>query len=155
LNNKKRKQLDGKERTFLFLSIFIGLIFLDQITKFFARNYLTKPIEIINGIVGFTLVKNTGSLFGLLKDSNLYLIWLSIIALGFMIYYYNSFENRTFTKLLVIFIAAGILGNLIDRIVFGAVIDFIDLKFWPVFNIADSLITIGVIGLLIYYLSKK
>lgn len=140
-----------KSNTLLFASaLFLILIFLDQFTKYLARNYLTEPVQIIKNIFHLTLVKNTGSLFGLLQNTNVYLIWFSVIALGFIIYYYDSFPKKRIPKLLILIITAGIIGNLIDRILFGYVIDFIDLRIWPVFNIADSMITIGVIGLLLY-----
>ncbi|MEK6835759.1 MAG: signal peptidase II [Nanoarchaeota archaeon] len=109
------------------------LIILDQITKFI-----------------FPSIINTGIAFGLLKGYNLLFILVNLIILAIVIYYY--IKNKK-VRLALSFLIAGIIGNLIDRIFFNGVRDFIDLKFWPVFNLADSFNVIGVI--LIFYLVLK
>ena len=108
------------------------LILLDQISKFyfFRKN---------------SFVSNTGTFFGLLKNMNFVFIILSIVVIVFVIYYYKEDKLRSGFD----FVLAGAFGNLIDRLFRGFVVDFIDLKFWPVFNLADVFITLGVI-LLIY-----
>jgi signal peptidase II len=141
-----------RKKLFL-ISLFIILLILDQLTKYFARK-LAYSMPIIKNFFHLTFVKNTGIGFGLFQNANPYLIWISIIALGFIMYYYDKMPKKTFPKVAVLFIAAGIAGNLIDRLVFGHVIDFIDFRIWPVFNIADSLITIGIITLIFYSLKK-
>jgi len=110
------------------------LIVLDQITKHFL-----------------TTVTNTGAAFGILKGFNIPLLIISLIALVICIFFYVK-DKRI--KLPLMFLIAGIIGNSIDRIFFGHVRDFINLGFWPVFNLADTFNVIGVI-LLIIILWKK
>ncbi len=112
------------------------LIFLDQLTKF-----------LIPGIT------NTGAAFGILQGQNIFLILLSLIVISIIIFYYKKYKEL---RLYLILILSGVIGNLIDRIFFGYVRDFINLKIWPVFNLADSYSVTGVI-LLVYiiYFKKK
>lgn len=110
------------------------LIALDQISKYFL-----------------TTVTNTGAAFGILKGFNIPLLIISLIALVVAIYFYLKDKEL---RIPLIFLISGIIGNSIDRIVFGHVRDFISIGFWPVFNLADSFNVIGVI-LLIIILWKK
>jgi len=110
------------------------LIVVDQITKYF-----------------WTTVTNTGAAFGILKGFNIPLLIISLIALVIVIFFYVKDKKL---KIPLTFLIAGIIGNSIDRIIFGHVRDFIDLGFFPVFNLADSFNVIGVI-LLIIVLWKK
>jgi len=116
------------------LILILLLIILDQITKFL-----------------FTSVSNTGIAFGLLKGHNILFIIINLIILALIIYYY---KKETKLRLALSFLISGIIGNLIDRIFFNGVRDFIDLKFWPVFNLADSFNVIGII-ILVYLTLKK
>ena len=109
------------------------LIILDQVSKYL-----------------FGFVQNTGALFGLFSGQRILLITLSFVILGILIYYYPERKYRIGLNLLI----AGTIGNLIDRIYFGYVRDFIDLTIWPVFNFADVYVTVGVLYL-IYILYKK
>jgi signal peptidase II len=137
----------SKYRWIVFLIILAIILLTDRITKIWALN-LTKTIDF--KVFAFTLVKNTGAAFGLFQDLNSVLIYFSVIVLGLLIYFYDRINPYSFT-----FIAAGLTGNIIDRIFYGFVIDFINFKIWPVFNIADSFITIGVILLIIEFFRKK
>ena len=105
------------------------LLILDLITKHF-----------------FVTVTNTGAAFGILKGFNIPLLVISLIALIICIFYY--FKDKTFIIPLT-FLIAGILGNSIDRILFGHVRDFINVGFFPVFNLADSFNFIGIVLLII------
>ena len=109
------------------------LIILDQITKYL-----------------FATTINKGAAFGILQGYTTFLIIISLIILTICIYYYKNKNLR----LPLNFLIAGIIGNLIDRIFLGYVRDFIDLRIWPVFNLADSFNVIGVI-ILIYISFKK
>lgn len=115
------------------LILLVILILLDQITKYF-----------------FTTTTNTGAAFSLFTGQRIFLIIFSVIVILVILKYYKNREYR----LPLTFILAGTTGNLIDRIFLGHVRDFIDLKVWPVFNIADAIIVIGVL-LLIYKIWKK
>lgn len=128
--------------------IFFSLIILDQLSKFLATKF-----NFDFGILAINLVTNTGATWGLLKDSNALLIWISIIAIGLLLWGQDKLPKKS--KAILPFLFAGIVGNIIDRIVRGYVIDFIDFKFWPVFNIADILIVISVIGIVFLVVKEK
>ncbi|MAG77857.1 signal peptidase II [archaeon] len=117
------------------------LVFVDQLSKFFFtdKKYLI-------GNFGINYLENTGAAFGLFKGMNIVLIVVSVLVLIFLIYYYKKIK----WKLPFILIFAGTLGNLIDRLFFGYVRDFVMIWIWPVFNVADVCSTIGVL-LLAYY----
>jgi signal peptidase II len=122
--------------------ILIIAIILDQFIKYFVE--LKKPL-IDLGLVSFHIVTNTGASFGMLQNNNGLLAWVSLIVLGIIMLNVKHIKENQ--ELPLIFIVSGLLGNLIDRVFRGFVVDFIDFKFWPVFNVADSMIVIGVIWL--------
>ena len=122
--------------------ILIGLVLVDQLLKMWV---FTQRFFVDLGIVSFHYVSNTGASFGILRGQNTMLTWISVIVLGLIMMTIDKVKKEH--EYPVILLTAGLLGNLIDRLFRGFVIDFIDLKFWPVFNIADSLIVIGVIWL--------
>ncbi len=148
----------------LAISTTIGVICLDRITKFFFTNLLGygESLPIIRNVFHMTLVHNTGIAFGFFKDQGIVFIIVPIIAiilLIFNVYYYRQ-NNEVISRIYIIafsFILGGAIGNLIDRIFYGYVIDFIDFRIWPVFNIADSAITIGavIIAVKCFQLSAK
>jgi signal peptidase II len=114
-------------------------ILLDQITKYF----LTEKYITITSFFSFRYAENTGTAFSILQNQNLLLIFISIIVIIGCIYYFKQY------KLALTFVLAGAIGNLLDRIFLGFVRDFIAISIWPIFNLADSFNTIGII-LLIY-----
>jgi len=153
----------------MIFSIVILILSLDQLTKFLVTKklLLNQSLPIIRGIVHFTLIHNRGAAFGLLKNQVYLFILTSIFAI---ILIYLGLKNTKHKKLSVYpaparrsgiytlslsLILAGALGNLVDRLCLGYVIDFLDLRIWPVFNIADSAITIGAILLGWSILFKK
>jgi signal peptidase II len=133
----------------LFLSGVLGVIALDRFTKVFFSNLLdlNESIAVFKNVLHFTLVHNTGIAFGLFKDSGAIFIIIPLILTGLLIYnvyYYRNSQHLTRTYIIAFsLILGGAVGNLFDRIVIGHVIDFIDFRVWPVFNVADSAITIG------------
>lgn len=133
-------------------AIIIGvLIALDQITKFFVSSALrlNESFPILRGVFHLTRIHNTGVAFGFFKGMVLLFIFLSIVTIFLIILYANRFrEGYYHLRRGLLLILAGTIGNLIDRIRLGYVIDFIDLRIWPVFNIADITITIGGVFLL-------
>ncbi len=141
---------DGKMnlRNFLFFTIFSLVVAMDQITKAIIRKTLEIGSSkiVIPNIFSLTHLRNTGVAFGLFKGSNTLFIIISFLVLIFFLFVY--FKNGLFEVQIAI-ICAGIVGNLIDRIFFGSVIDFFNFHIWPVFNIADSAISIGIILLII------
>ena len=130
------------------LIIFFFVLFLDQFTKYIIRaNLLVKEsIPVIKGIFSITYLRNTGVSFSLFKGFNLLFIFISVIIFGFFVFIYLK-KRKYSVQFALIF--AGIIGNLIDRILFGSVTDFFNFHVWPVFNIADSSVFIGVLWLII------
>jgi len=137
---------------FLAIMTTVLIVFVDRFTKLFFFDLLIygESLPIVRNILHMTMVHNTGIAFGLFKDYGITFIVIPIVAvflLVFNIYYYRQNNEALSRAYIVAFslILGGAIGNLIDRIVYGYVIDFIDFRVWPVFNIADSAITIGAI----------
>jgi signal peptidase II len=144
-----------KKTNFLLLIAAVAVIVVDQLTKFLTRFYMQpgQSIPLIDNVFHLTYRQNTGAGFGILQNQNLLLIFVSAIALCFVIYY--CLKSRDFLlRLMLSLLSGAIIGNLIDRILLGFVTDFLDFRIWPVFNVADSVITISVICLIIYYWKK-
>ena len=76
------------------------------------------------------------------------IVWLYPVVLGLIILFYNKFPKDRFNQIMLFLIIAGILGNFIDRIAYGYVIDFLDFIIWPVFNLADIYLNVGIIGMI-------
>lgn len=143
----KRTILERHKETVI-IGLFVLLIVLvDRVTKIIAAS-LSQPVDL--GLFMLRLVINTGASFGILKGMNLFFIIISVLVLGVLAFYYGKIP-----KVSLVLITGGVIGNLADRIFLGHVIDFIDFGFFPVFNIADSAITIGVLIWLILILKKK
>jgi len=141
----------------VFFAVFF-LVGIDQFSKYAALRYLlpgeSRPL--LNPILQFTLVYNKAAAFGLFAGKTVFLILVSVAAIVAIIAI--ILKERPADKLLrtcLVLILSGAIGNLIDRLRFGYVIDFLDFRVWPVFNIADSAITIGSIGLALYILRSK
>lgn len=141
---------------FLALVTVSTIVFTDRFTKIFFSKLLTlgESLPVIHHVLHMTLVHNTGIAFGLFKNQGIVFIIIPIIAiilLIFNIYYYRN-NNEELSRVYIIafsLILGGAIGNLIDRIYLGYVVDFIDFRIWPVFNIADSAITIGAVIILL------
>ena len=136
------------------------VVALDQLTKAVAssRLLLSEPVPVLGDAVRLTLVHNTGAAFGLFPGSRLPFIIVSSLAIAVVIYLFTREAYRGMTqRVLLGCILGGAIGNLVDRIRLGWVVDFIDVGLgsarWPVFNVADSAVTVGVI-LLAWYLSR-
>ena len=140
------------------LAIFLVLL-IDQVSKIAISSKLSvgQSIPIIKNVLHITFVKNTGAAFGLFKDSAYFFIAVSVIAVTMIgIILIRAVRNGKFLDNFLcnfglILIMSGALGNLIDRVSLRYVIDFIDVRIWPVFNIADSSITIGTALLIISF----
>mgnify|MGYP001589980290 CR=1 FL=1 len=146
----------NKKSIFIFFAALL-IIILDQLTKFLIKQklQLSQSIPIIKNILHFTYITNTGSAFGLFKGFNLFFILFSIIVILAIFYFLKKIKNKETTlQFSVGLLLGGTVGNLIDRLYYGAVIDFIDFRIWPVFNIADSAVTISVIFLIILLWEK-
>lgn len=133
----------------MYIILIIGLIILDQLLKIFVP----KDINIINGFLKFTYVENNGGAFGIFSQSPISIIIFNLIIL-FMITRFMIIQKEYMTglsKIGIMFVLAGGFSNVIDRIVRGFVVDYIDINQlfnFPVFNFADIMLTIGWICLL-------
>ena len=127
--------------------IVVAVLALDQATKFLASHLLTlaQSVPLIKGVFHITLVHNRGAAFGILKNQTPFFIFASLLAILLIIAHLKSARQQKREGVALGLILAGALGNLIDRISLGYVIDFLDFRVWPVFNLADSAITIGAI----------
>ncbi|MBM3945172.1 MAG: signal peptidase II [SAR202 cluster bacterium] len=133
-------------RDWLLLAVVGAVIGLDQLTKYLvdANMRLGQSIP-AEGFFRLTYTTNSGTIFGLFPGQTLPLTILSVGAIAFLIYFYRTHPSPTLLMRAAIgVLLGGALGNLIDRLRHGAVIDFVDVGPWPIFNIADSAITIGI-----------
>lgn len=130
------------------------LLFLDQLSKFFASQ--CKPnFDMLGDFFRIHYLENTGTIFGLLENSNFVFMVLAIV-LCFIIAIYMKLKvpKRSFKEKCFMIILTGGIGNLIDRVFRGFVVDFISLKYVGVFNFADMYIVIGAILLVIFELRE-
>lgn len=130
------------KKNLLFI-IGLAVLFLDQFTKQLVK---ALSIQTSGHIVDITFTTNTGSLFSLFAGTqfiNIIFIILSFIAIGVIVYLFKE-EKLLLRRISYVIILSGILGNLIDRIIYGRVIDFINFHFWPIFNVADAALFLGV-----------
>lgn len=128
--------------------ISLGVVIIDQLTKYFVKK--TPSIEVIKNFFYLRYTTNTGAGFGILKDYMTLLIFISIIILGFVLFYFNRLPDKRYVLVSVGLFIGGLTGNLIDRIIYSRVTDFIDFTIWPSFNIADSCVCLGATGLIIW-----
>ncbi len=138
-----------RQTTTIWFLVTVGLLIADQAIKQLVR--INRPILNLK-ILRIEFVQNTGASFGMLNGNNPLFIWISIIVLGGIMLYFDKFSKAVLND--VILISGGIFSNLIDRVLFKGVIDYINFGWWPVFNLADSMIVIGV-ALLIITLQKE
>lgn len=126
------------------LAIFAVLLAADQYAKRLVIDLLPQGGSLaIEDWLRFTYVQNTGTLWGSLQGANWAFILLSAIAFAFLLRYHDRFTTVV-EKVALWMLMAGLWGNLIDRVTLGFVVDYIDLGWWPVFNIADACIVAGV-----------
>jgi signal peptidase II len=142
------------------------VLVLDQVTKFWVHETMAlyQSIEIIPNFVHITYLRNTGAAFGFLAGGRstlrmVFFILVSAVAIGCISYLLKTLRPRQKTLIVSLsLILGGAIGNLVDRLRMGEVIDFIDLHWyhihWPAFNVADSAISIGVILLFIQLMRK-
>ena len=150
------------------LLIFVAaiVVILDKLTKAVITNYfiLHQSIEIIRGLFNITYIRNPGAAFGIFRDVSgtfrtIFLTGISFTALIIIFFVYRNTKGAA-SRIAFSLIAGGAVGNLIDRLRFGEVIDFLDFYIgqyhWPAFNVADSAITVGVfIAVLFLHRDKR
>lgn len=151
MNKQDFKRKLFSYHTVIVLSVIIGCVFWDLLTKAITDGY---DIEVIKNVLSFYSVQNTGGAWSVLSDHTILLTIFSIIAIvGILCYDFFFIKNKTkFYSISLGLILSGAIGNLIDRIWFKYVRDFIRLEFinFPIFNFADMCLVIGVILMCIY-----
>ncbi len=143
--------------------IFIGFLAIDQITKYIAVITLqgNPSVHLIGDFLRFTYVENRGAAFGMLQGQRVFFIVTTIILIAVLLYLILINKKVTnATKLTLSLVLSGAIGNFIDRFRLGYVIDFVDVRFgdfydFPVFNVADSCLVVGVIILIGLILFNK
>jgi len=140
------------------LCIISFVVLFDQITKYVARTRINpmEPVELLP-VLNLVNVRNQGAAFGMFSSlGNNFFIIISLVAILFMLWVIVSAKEdyRVFSLL-----AAGAIGNLIDRVRLGYVVDFVDVSIaghhWPAFNVADSALSLGIVFLLFNLLIRK
>ena len=137
---------------FIFGGIALFSILLDQFLKYLILHF--QPSYKL-GILFIHLVHNTGAGFGIFQNGAFWLGLVSLCAAMLVLFNYSKIEKKYFPQIVFGLLLGGIVGNMIDRLLRGAVVDFIDLSFWPAFNIADACISVSVVLLIIYYWKKE
>jgi len=132
-----------------------GLVVLitDQVSKDLVRRGLQhgRVIDLLGGLVRFDYTRNTGAAFGMFRAGGLVFAGIAVlVAVGIALSYRRVARSGSMVRLGLGFIVGGAIGNLLDRVRFGYVVDFVDLRWWYVFNVADSAIVAGV-GLLVLH----
>ena len=133
----------------------------DQISKVFISSYLklNESIIVIKNFFNITLNNNYGAAWGILENNTKFLILVSIIAIFILIRYSYSFKTNTRNNIAFSILLGGIAGNLADRLFLGYVRDFLDFRFasynFPIFNLADIFIVVGVTLLIIAILKGE
>lgn len=135
-----------------FVAISLLTLLADQISKYVITTTMLQgqSFAVLSPVFFITYILNPGAAFGLLANKTGFFIFVSVIVvIGIMVGYRYLPRERVWAHLALGLIAGGALGNLIDRIRIGRVIDFLDFRIWPVFNLADTAIVIGALLLIL------
>ena len=138
-------------------SLFIGIIAFDQFFKMKVTNTMLvgESIPVVENFFHFTYVLNPGAAFGILPNQRVFFLLTGIALILATIYFYPRIKkNEKLLKFGVINLVSGSTANLIDRFQTGYVVDFIDFRFWPIFNVADIAIVLGMF-IVIYFVAFK
>ena len=145
-------QIAGKDKAgrrqapLVFYLVALVVVVADQLTKLLIQANLALGQSVPVGPICITYLTNTGSLFGLFPNQTIFLIITAAIGVAAVVVYYRYLPSKTLlVRAGLGLLLGGAVGNLTDRLRFGYVIDFIDLRVWPVFNLADSAVTVGIV----------
>jgi len=131
-----------------FYLICVGVIIFDRVTKYLVTSSMNlgETIPLIQDVFHFTHVRNTGAAFGILAGQRLFFILITLAVVVMLLLYASQVKDNRLLQIAFGLQLGGAVGNLIDRLMHGTVIDFFDFRVinFPVFNIADSAIVIGV-----------
>lgn len=124
-----------------------GVFVLDRVSKSVvqSRMALGESVPVLPGVFHLTYVRNPGAAFGLLPDRTAFFIAATVLVVALILWYaWRVGVPRRSVRLALGLQLGGALGNLVDRVAHGTVVDFLDFRVWPVFNLADSAIVVGV-----------
>ncbi len=157
-----------KKKYLILIVVAPGVLLIDQLSKYFISTYFLphQPVAILKNFFQINYIKNAGAAFGLLSNLSSpvrtpLFLGISILAILMILFFFSKLEaQQSFLSFSLSLVMGGALGNFVDRIRLGYVIDFLDLHWydyyhWPAFNIADLAITIGVILLLLEVISSS
>ncbi|MBU1121484.1 MAG: signal peptidase II [Candidatus Omnitrophica bacterium] len=127
------------------------IFFLDFVIKqYLINNFSFQSFPVIKNILFITVVFNTGAAFSIFKGNTFFIIVISILFIFLFLMFMKSENKKNMFFLIPCgLVLGGALSNLCDRVFLGFVIDYIDLRWWPVFNLSDSCISVGIILLLL------
>jgi signal peptidase II len=140
-----------------FVLVAIAVFILDRITKSLVEAQIPYGTEVavIGHLVGITNLRNSGAAFGFAPSGAMFfLVAEVVVSIGLIVYVARN-PGATWSEAVLGLIVGGTLGNAYDRVVYGTVTDFVNFHFWPVFNVADSAISIGVVALIAGQLLRK
>ena len=143
-----------------FLGLVVSFVILsDRLAKVFItqRTQEAQGFPVIPGFFHITRVNNTGAAFGILKDSQNILILISALFILGILAWWSKNSHRPLSPMIFgwSLVLAGAASNLYDRVCYGYVIDFLDFRIWPVFNLADTSICVGIFLVFFDFLSKS
>ncbi|MBN2248154.1 MAG: signal peptidase II [Coriobacteriia bacterium] len=144
-------------RGLLFVAIAAAVVAADQLTKAVVRAQMAvfESVPVIDGVLWFTHVENTGAAFGMLRGQQWLLVATAVAMLAVVAYVMIHIRPADqWVRFSLALVSGGAIGNLIDRTVSGAVTDFFDLGWFPVFNVADIALDVGVAILVLLLLLK-
>ncbi|NLW43607.1 MAG: signal peptidase II [Syntrophomonadaceae bacterium] len=135
-----------------FLVVFLGVLGLDRLVKYWVQQSLplNHSLPVIEPVLYWTHIRNKGAAFGFFQGMNDLLMVCAVLVIGGALVYILSRRPRPGIVTALALIAGGAAGNLVDRFLFGGVIDYIDIRIWPVFNLADMAIVAGSLLIVVY-----
>ncbi|HJO94044.1 MAG TPA: signal peptidase II [Victivallales bacterium] len=158
MNDVGKAKKHSRQILWIGLIFFIILVIADQITKYYivlnSFRLTREPVNVIPGFFNIVSVRNTGAAWGMFNGNNIILLTVAVVAFILIIIFFKAITEGFGERTIALFmIMSGIVGNSIDRIYRGSVVDFLDFHLhgwhWPSFNIADSAICVGVAVMII------
>jgi signal peptidase II len=141
----------------IFVLVALGVFILDRVTKLIVGAQIPygSEVPVVDNLLGITNVHNSGAAFGIAPAfAGIFLVASLVVAIGLAIYVFRNPASDWMYALLGL-VMGGTVGNGYERLVNGTVTDFINFHFWPVFNVADSAVSVGVVLLIAGYLFQR
>lgn len=140
-----------------FFLIIMATLAVDQVSKYLVQTNMLRgeSIPIVAPVFYLTYIQNPGAAFGILANQTVFFVVVTLIVIGGILfgYRYVSAANENI-RIALALVMGGAVGNLVDRLRIGRVVDFLDFRVWPVFNLADTAIVLGVV-ILVWYVWKS